>query len=204
MNAFAHGKTRDLRILWALEEMGAPYRIQGMDHPAKALSSDAFRALNPFEQLPVIDDDGIVVTETGAILLHLARKFGKLYAPDDAGQASVMRWSFAALSTVELPLLFLQVLSWDAAKGPEQQREFVTGWAKRHLNGLERWLEGREFSATNEFTVADILMSHVLSIAQGSALLEAYPRVRDYRERCMSRPAWKKTLEAYNARVQKG
>ncbi len=203
VNAFAHGRTRDLRILWGLEEMGLPYRIEGMDHPAKDLSSDAFRALNPFEQLPVIDDEGTVMTETGAILLYLARKSGKLYAPDDAGQASVLRWSFAALSTVEPPLLFMDVLSWDSLKGPAQQQAFLKGWASRHLGALERWLEGREFIATTEFTVADILMAHVLCLVQDPALLETHPRVAAYRARCTSRPAWMKTLEAYRARVQK-
>jgi len=204
VTALAHGRTRDLRVLWALEEMGLPFRIRGMDHPAQDLSSEAFRALNPFQQLPVIDDEGIVVTESGAILLYLAKKSGKLYAPDDAGQASVLRWSFAALSTVEPPVAFLDVLSWEVMKGgPAQQRAFVLGWVNRHLGGLERWLEGREFIATNEFTVADILMSHVLCIVQDPALLEPYPRVRAYRERCLSRPAWKKTVDAYNARVEK-
>lgn len=203
VNAVAHGRTRDLRILWALEEIGLPYRIRGMDHPANDLSSDEFRALNPFQQLPVIDDEGVVVTESGAILLYLAKKSGKLYAPDEAGQASVMRWSLAALSTVEPPLAFLDVLSWDVMKGSSQQRDFVLGWANRHLSALERWLEGREFIATKEFTVADILMSHVLCIVQDPALLGPYPRVRAYRERCLSRPAWKKTVDAYNARVQK-
>src|SRR4051812_7511952 len=150
VNAIAHGRTRDLRVLWALEELGLPYRIRGMDHPAMELSSDSFRALNPFRQLPVIDDEGLVVTESGAILLYLAKKTGKLYAPDEAGQASVMRWSLAALSTVEPPLLFLDVLSWDAMKGPERQRDFVSGWVNRHLGALEQWLEGREFIATGE------------------------------------------------------
>jgi glutathione S-transferase len=203
VNAIAHGRTRDLRALWALEELGLPYRIRGMDHPAMDLSSASFRALNPFQQLPVIDDEGIVVTESGAILLYLAKKAGKLYAPDEAGQASVLRWSLAALSTMEPPLLFLDVLSWDVMKGPVQQREFVSGWVNRHLGGLERWLEGREFIATREFTVADILMAHVLCLAQDPALLEPHPRVRAYRERCLSRPAWRKTVEAYDARVEK-
>lgn len=206
VNAFAHGRTRDLRVLWALEEMGLPYQLKGMDHPANELSSEAFLALNPFRQLPVLDDEGIVVTESGAILLYLAKKSGKLNGADIAGQASVMRWCFAALSTVEIPMVLVDVLSWDSMKGPgnEKPGEFAAGWANRHLTGLERWLEGREFIATKEFTVADILMSHVLSIVQDSALLEPYPRVRAYRERCYSRPAWKKTFDAYQARVQKG
>jgi glutathione S-transferase len=76
VNRGAHGNTRDLRVLWALEESGLPYEIVGLDHPRHDLDSPAYRALNPFGQIPAIDDDGVVVTESGAILLYLARKTG--------------------------------------------------------------------------------------------------------------------------------
>lgn len=85
VNKFARGNTRDLRVLWALEEMRLPYEIVGMDHPNHDLDSAEFRAKNPFGQIPVIDDEGVVVTESGAILLYLARKSGKLMPPDLAG-----------------------------------------------------------------------------------------------------------------------
>src|SRR6187431_2398435 len=107
VNKGAHGKTRDLRVLWTLEEIGLPYEIVGMDHPNHDLDSPAYRALNPFGQIPVIDDDGVVVSESGAILLYLARKSGKLMPRELAGEAQVLRWSFAALTTVEVPLLAL-------------------------------------------------------------------------------------------------
>src|SRR5438128_2170038 len=84
VNKMARGKTRDLRVLWALEEMGLPYEVVGMDHPQHDLDTPAYRTLNPFGQIPVIDDDGMVVTESGAILLYLARKSGKLM-PRDLG-----------------------------------------------------------------------------------------------------------------------
>ena len=100
VNAMARGNTRDLRVLWALEEMAVPYEVVGMDHPNHDLDSAAFRELNPFGQLPVIDDDGVVVTESGAILLYLARKSGKLLPHDLAGEAQVLRWSVAALNTI--------------------------------------------------------------------------------------------------------
>src|SRR5437870_93359 len=103
VNSMARGNTRDLRVLWALDEMKVPYEIVGMDHPAHDLDTDAYRAMNPFGQIPVIDDDGVVVTETGAILLYLARKTGRLNGHGAAEQAQVLRWSIAALSTVELP-----------------------------------------------------------------------------------------------------
>ena len=105
VNAVARGHTRDLRVLWTLPEMGLPYEIVGMDHPNHDLDSPSYRALNPFGQIPVIDDDGVVVTESGAILIYLARKTGKLLPRDLAGEAQVLRWSIAALNTIEIPLL---------------------------------------------------------------------------------------------------
>ena len=98
VNKGARGNTRDLRVLWALEEIGLPYEIVGMDHPNHDLDAPAYRALNPFGQIPVIDDDGVVVSESGAILLYLARKSGKLMPHELAGEAQVLRWSFTALT----------------------------------------------------------------------------------------------------------
>src|SRR5690242_21638009 len=105
VNKIARGNTRDLRVLWALEEMGLPFEIVGIDHPNHELDSPAYRAINPFGQIPAIDDDGVVVTESGAILLYLGRKTGKLMPRDLAGEAQVLRWSVAALNTVEVPVL---------------------------------------------------------------------------------------------------
>ena len=85
VNKFARGNTRDLRVLWALEEMGLPYEIVGMDHPNHDLDTPEFRAKNPFGQIPMMVDDGVVVTESGAIVLYLARKSGKLMPRDLAG-----------------------------------------------------------------------------------------------------------------------
>jgi glutathione S-transferase len=78
VNAVARGNTRDLRILWALEEIGLPFELVGMDHPAHALETDEYRALSPFKQIPAIDDDGVVLSESSAILVYLAKKTGKL------------------------------------------------------------------------------------------------------------------------------
>ena len=104
------------------------------------------------------------------ILLYLARKSGKLIPADEAGQAQVVRWCFAALNTVEFPMCCnLDIPASFTGKddpGAKRQIEFTTGWAHRHLGNLERWLEGREYVATDSFTVADILMSLVLSEIQ--------------------------------------
>jgi glutathione S-transferase len=201
VNEVARGNTRDLRVLWALEEMQVPYEIVGMDHPNHDLDSPSYRALNPFGQIPAIDDDGVVVTESGAILLYLARKSGKLMPRDLAGEAQVLRWSVAALNTIELPVLSLWFVDVSGGKG-EKASEALRGWAAMRLGQLDGWLAGREFIATDQFTVADILMTHVLGGGTDPALLEPHANLRAYRARCLARPAWKKTLDAYYERVE--
>ena len=205
VNAFARGNTRDLRVLWALEEMQMPFELVGMDHPAHDLNTDAYRRLSPFEQLPAIDDDGVVLSESAAILIYLAKKAGRLIPPDAAGEAQVVRWCFAAMNTVELPLLTLLIMGFVTKPGEATTyREFTLGWAKRHLANLDRWLDGRPFIATEAFTVADILMAHALDEIKDRSLIEPCARVASYRERCLARPAWKRTLERYFARVEAG
>ncbi|HEY5803336.1 MAG TPA: glutathione S-transferase family protein [Lysobacter sp.] len=199
VNAVARGYTRDLRVLWALEEMQLPFELAGMDHPAHDLSTDAYRKLSPFEQIPSIDDDGLVISESAAILLYLAKKSGRLIPADHAGEAQVMRWCFAAMNTVEPPLLGLLVLDWTADDSCGQHREFLVGWAHRVLGNLERWLADRDFIATADFSVADILMSHVLGAIKDERMIAPYPGVSSYRDRCLGRPAWKRTIEAYCA-----
>lgn len=127
MNKLARGNTRDLRVLWALEEMGLPYEIVGMDHPNHDLDREEFRAKNPFGQIPVIDDDGVVVTESGAILLYLARKSGKLMPHDLAGEAQVLRWSVAALSSVEVPVLAMWFVGISGGKGTKPHEALHNG-----------------------------------------------------------------------------
>lgn len=207
VTSFAHGRTRDLRVLWALEEMGLCYQIHGMDHPAGDLDTEMYRALNPFQQIPAIEDDGFVLSESAAILIYLGRKSGKLMPQDAAGQAQVMRWCFAAVSTVELPMIFLDVLRGalgNKTNDPStlQRREELMQLAHLRLAALEQWLQGREFVADDIFTVADILMAHVLREIDDEAMYAPYPMVRAYRERCEERPARKKVLEAYCRRVE--
>lgn len=201
VNKLAHGRTRDLRVLWAIEEMQLPFEMVGLDHPAHELSTDAYLQVNPFAQIPAIDDDGLVMNESAAIVLYLARKSGRLIPADLAGEAQVTRWCFVAMNSLELPLMSALVIDWTEKKEAcTNYREFVRGWGARHLGALDRWLDGREWIATDSFTVADILMAHVLTVAKDE-MLEPHPRVKDYRDRCFARPAWKRVVASYNARV---
>ncbi|RQP26182.1 glutathione S-transferase family protein [Piscinibacter terrae] len=205
VNPVARGHTRDLRVLWALEELQLPYELAGMDHPAHDLSRETYRGFSPFQQIPAIDDDGLVLSESAAILVYLAKKCGRLIPADRAAEAQVMRWCFAAMNSVEPPLLALMVHDWTADGSCGKPREFLVGWVHRMLGNLERWLAGREFVATTEFTVADILMAHVLlSGIKDERLIEPHKGVVSYRDRCLARPAWQRTIEMYCARVEAG
>lgn len=202
VNKIARGNTRDLRVLWALEEMALPFEIKGIDHPAHELDTPEFRAMNPFGQLPVIDDDGVVISESGAILIYLARKSGKLIPPDLGGEGQVLRWSFASLTTLEWPLMSILFMDFMGKEKHAAWREWMVQLAHRQLSRLESWLDGRTWIATDELTVADILLAHVLFVNRDDSLLAPYPRVLAYRDRCKARPAWQRIYEAYCERVE--
>lgn len=195
------GETRDLRVQWALEEVGLRYEVIGLDHTAGELAGEAFSRINPFHQLPVIDDDGFIVAESGAAVLYIAEKASKLIPADLQGRTRVVQWCFAALNTVERPLLELQLIDHFAVPGAEGRRPQLLEQAGRWLAGLETTLEDRQWLASKDFTVADLLLASVLRGVRRSDLLTPYPRLTDYYARAMARPAWQRTLLSYADRL---
>lgn len=196
------GETKDLRAQWALEETGLPYRVHALDHTAGELESEAYSLISPFHQAPVIDDDGFVVAESAAVVLYLAEKSGKLIPADVQGRTRVVQWCFAAVSTVEPTLVCLDLIGiFDADRAARTLHTEVPKLAGRWLGGVDRRLEGREWIACAEFTVADILMAGVLRSIRKTDLMVPFPRVRNYYERCQARPAWQRTLELYAERL---
>jgi glutathione S-transferase len=149
----------------------------------------------------VIDDDGVVVSESGAILLYLARKSGKLMPHDLAGDAQVLRWCFTALTTIEVPVLALWFVNVSGGKDSKPSKALYD-WTEMRLKQLDGWLIDRQFIATEDFTVADILMTHVLDAGTREEMLNPHSNLLAYRTRCTERPAWKKTVDAYCKRVE--
>lgn len=201
VNTMVQGLTRDLRVQWALEELGLPYQVRGVDHPAGETKTDAYGRLSPFHQIPALEDDGMVLSESGAILVYLAEKAGRLTDPHE--HAQVLRWCFAALTTVE-PVIAMIVLDDFGKKTDPVSRERRAGmvkWAERALGSVEEVLGERAFIAGDEFTVADILMVTVLRQARRAGLLAKFPRCEAYRLRCEARPAWGRTVAAYEKRL---
>jgi len=142
----------------------------------------------------------VIVTESAAILVYLARKTGRLIPKDLAGEGQVLRWAFAAMNSVELPLLTLQFAGW-VDKSESALKKAIAGWAEMRLGNLDRWLTGREWIAVDEFTVADILMAHVIGPEAKPEMLAKHEHVKAYVERCTARPAWQRVRNAYCERV---
>ena len=193
------GETKDLRVEWALQETGLPYRVHALDHTAGELDSPAYAEISPFRQAPAIEDDGFIVAESGAALLYIAEKAGRLIPADFEGRMRVTQWCFAAVSTVAptLSLLGLGDIAGLTDEGRKQWVEIATRW----LDGLERRLDGREWIACKDFTVADILLATVLREVRNTDLMAPYPRLTDYFARALARPAWERTLGLYAQRL---
>lgn len=199
-----HGETKDLRVQWALEEMGLEYRFHALDQTAGDLDSESYARISPFHQVPVIDDDGFVIAESVAILLYLAEKAGKLMPSDVQGRTTVMQWCFAAASTVAPTLQAIDLIAiFDEGKRATKVLDETEKLAARWFGHLERRLEGREWLAVPDFTVADIAMASVLRSIRHTDLMSPFPRIKSYFERCHARPAWQHTLTLAAERLHK-
>jgi glutathione S-transferase len=196
------GETKDLRAQWALEETGLPYRVHALDHGGGELDSDAYSRISPFRQVPVIDDDGFVVAESAAVALYLAEKAAKLIPNDVQGHTRVVQWCFAAVSTVEPTLVCLDLIEiFDSGQAAPKLNTEVRKIAGRWLGDVERRLEDREWIACADFTVADIMMASVLRGIRKTDLMDPFPKLKAYYERCLARPAWQRTLALYAERI---
>jgi glutathione S-transferase len=189
------GETKDLWAQWALEETGLPYRVHALDHTGGELDGEAYSRISPFHQAPVIEDDGFIVAESAAIVLYLAEKAGKLIPGDAPGRTRVTQWCFAAVGTIMPTVSCLDMIDiFDGTKATEKLRGEVHKLAGRWLGDLERYLDGRTWLASDDFTVADIMMAGVLRMIRKSDLLAPFPKIEAYGERCHARPAWERTL----------
>jgi glutathione S-transferase len=192
---FAVGHVRDLRVRWALEEAGQPYDVRLIGFEDK--ESPAYRGEQPFAQVPVLRDGDLTLFETGAILLHLGERFPVLLPRDPSARAHATMWVFAALNSVE-PYLgnlanlvaFSMDQPWAAA-----QRPVLEEIALKRLGQVDAWLEGRDYLA-GDFSAADILMTTVVRLLDGMGYVERFARLAAWRERCTSRPAFRKALAA--------
>ncbi len=192
---FAQGLVRDLRVRWALEEAGLPYRVTLVGNGASAMPPSAYRAIQPFGQIPAIEDGHLTLFESGAIVLHVAERSATLLPKDPPPRAHVMQWMFAALNTIEIPIQMLAEIDlFHADEGwAKERRPAAVEWVRGRLATLASCLKGREH-LVGSFSAADILMVSVLRILRHTDLLNQEPALVAYKQRCEARPAFTKAL----------
>jgi len=183
------GYVRDLRIRWALEEAGLPYRVESV--PFRNRDTDHF-AHQPFGQVPWLTDGDLSIFESGAILLHLGGLSDALLPADPRGRSEAVEWVFAALNSVEMASLPWSLLAFSGHTGESPEWKLFDGFLKAsRLRHLEPVLAGRQWLA-GSFSVADILMADVLRLVDRFDGLASYPACRAYIARATARPSFVK------------
>ena len=189
------GLARDTRVRWALEEVGLPYEVRLVSF--RAMKEPAHLALHPFGQIPTCEEGELALFETGSIVLHIAEHHPGLFPADANAKARAITWMFAALNTVEPPILELSTAKllegnrpWTAERLP-----LVANRVRARANQLVRrlgdgdWLDG-------EFSAGDLLMVSVLLRLRPSGLLNEFPRLAAYVARGEARPAYQRAFAA--------
>lgn len=194
---FAQGLVRDLRVRWALEEAGRSYQEQLISREDQ--QSEKYRRQQPFGQVPVFTEDGLVLFESGAIVMHIAEQCEVLLPADPNNRARAKTWMFAALDTIEPPIMMLNVIDLQSSeKLPATQdlRGKVVAMIRTRLESLKAALADREYLVADRFTAADLLMTSVLRILRTTDILQGIPALDAYKSRCEARPAFQQALAA--------
>jgi glutathione S-transferase len=192
------GLARDMRVRWALEEVGEPYEVRLVSFAG--LKEPRHLALHPFGQIPTYEEGGVHLFETGAIVLHIAQKHAGLLPESSSARARAITWIFAALSTVEPPILELanaRLLEADRPWSKERLPLVVQRVESRlqqlaaHLGEAE-WLDGA-------FSAGDLMMVSVLLRLRASGILDGFPTLSGYVERSEARLAYRRAFDAQAA-----
>jgi glutathione S-transferase len=188
---FAQGLVRDLRVRWALHEAGQEYQEQLIGFQDQ--SSKEYRRLQPFGQVPAYQESDLQLFESGAIVLHIAESCPQLLPLEPHPKNRARSWMFAALNSVEPPILFHNQLEMMKVGSSDPVRQAVTGAVNKRLDDLAAWVGERDY-LEGAFTAGDLLMTTVLRILRSTDLLDAYPALQAYQRRCESRDAFQRAL----------
>jgi glutathione S-transferase len=190
------GLSRDMRVRWALEEVGQPYDVRLVSF--KAMKEPAHRALHPFGQIPTYEEGDLALFESGAIVFHIAERHGGLLPDDQNARARAITWMFAALNTVEPPIVEREQAPYverDETWYNEKRLAFLDDRIRVRLDELSArlgdadWLDGA-------FSAGDLMMVMVLRRLDGTGILEEYPNLSAYVARGEARPAYKRAFAA--------
>jgi glutathione S-transferase len=189
------GLARDMRVRWALEEVGQPYHVRLLSF--EAMKEPAHLALNPFGTIPTYEEGDLVLFESGAIVFHIAERHPGLLPEDANARARAITWMFAAINTVEAPVLELQTAKFLEGDKPwsAERLPLVRDRIRQRLGALSarlgeaEWLDG-------EFSAGDLMMISVLLRVRVAGILDEYPKLSAYASRAEARPAYKRAFQA--------
>jgi glutathione S-transferase len=192
---FAKGLVRDMRLRWALEEAGLPYRVRLLD--AKAERPQDYFQEQPFGQVPIFVEGDLHMFESGAILLHIGERSETLLPKDEIGRARATCWLIAALNSIE-PMIF-ELVNIDVFNAGEEWARLRRPEAERKVRGrlkqLSGWLQDKDYLEAR-FTVADLIMTTVLRNLRHTRLVGEHANLAAYVARCEARPAFQRALAA--------
>ena len=200
---FAQGLVRDLRVRWALEEAGLPYEqiLIGPDDQKSA----SYRDKQPFGQVPVLEDGGMTLFESGSIVMYIAEKSSSLLPPTAEGRALTLTWMFAALNSVEPSVAGLNAIDLFAPNEEwgKLRRPAAEALLRGRLESLSKALGERHYLVGDSFTAADLLMTTVLRFLRHTSIVADYPNLAAFKARGEARPAFQRALAAQLANFEK-
>jgi glutathione S-transferase len=192
---FARGQVRDLRVRWALEEAGLPYKTRLLEQGEGDTAE--YRALQPFGQVPIFIEDDSVLFETGAIVLHIGERSDVLLPKEAKVRAHAIQWLIAALNSIEpfvmnvaLIDLFYADQEWAKLRRPSAE-----AFVRHRLGSLSKSLGDKPYLDGDHFTAGDLMMSTVLRILHHTDIVTSDRRLAAYVERCTARPAFRRALD---------
>jgi glutathione S-transferase len=191
---FARGQVRDLRVRWALEEAGLPYRTRLLEQGDQ--DKPDYRKLQPFGQVPILEENGTILFETGAIVLHIGERCEALLPKDPDARARATQWLIAALNSIEPYVMNVAVIDLFYAdqEWAKLRRPGAVQFLERRLAALSKALGDNPYLDGDRFTAGDLLMSTVLRILRHTDIVTRDQRLAAYIERCTARPAFQRAL----------
>jgi glutathione S-transferase len=192
------GLARDTRVRWALEEVRQPYEVRGVSF--QAMKEPAHLALHPFGQIPTFQEGDLALFETGSIVFHIADRYPGLLPKDANARARAITWMFAALSTIEPPILELSNAKFVEGDRPwsKERLPLVADRIRDRLKQLSAQLGDAEW-LDGAFSAGDLMMVSVLLRLKPSGILNGFPNLAAYVSRGEARPAYKRAFDAQAA-----
>jgi glutathione S-transferase len=193
---FAQGQVRDLRARWALEEAGLPYKTRLLQQGDQ--DKPDYRALQPFGQVPILEEDGFILFESGAIVLYIGERSEALLPKDVDARARATQWLIAALNSIEPFVMNVALIDLFYAneEWAKLRRPGAVEVVQKRLSALSKLLGDKPYLDGDRFTAGDLMMATVLRILKHTDIVTSDKRLAAYVERCIARPAFKRAFDA--------